>query len=231
MKRTNDTIGVKKMKHVKSSLIVLAAVFTASMISSVQAGVVADCTSTGYSYMSGSVASPDKDYMLTGEMAADSWWGFSWLSFETPDSTVEIAYLNLQSIAQGGGMWAVPDSSPVTMTVYAVTADVASITSSNVSDFRDNHIGGAVASISVSGGDAIYSWDITDLVNGWITGDNYGLVLSVDGDGSTVYGKFSGLGHSTGMAPVITDTALAVPEPATMMLLGLGSLIRLRKRK
>ena len=218
------------MKHIKSSLMVFA-VLTTGLISSVQAGVVADCTSTGYSYMSGSVASSDKDYMLTGEMAADSWWGFSWLTFETPDSTVGSAYLNLQSIAQSGGMWVTPDSSPVTISVYAVTADVASITSSNVSDFKDNHIGEAIASMTVRGGEMIYSWDITDLVNGWVAGNNYGLVLSVDSDGSTVYGKFAGIGHSTGITPVITDTALAVPEPATMMLLGLGSLISLRKRK
>lgn len=202
------------------------------IMSTCEASIISDCTSSRYCYMGGSIASATKDYMLVGDRNAD-YWGYAWLTFETPSETVSSAYLNLQSIAQSAGMWSVPESNPVTITVYTINDDVTKIGNSySASSFKDM-IGEAIASEIVSGGDDIYSWDITALVNEWVTGgSNYGLLLSISSlTNGLTYAKFAGVGHSSGIDPVITDIAMAVPEPTTLVLLGLGTLFSCRKRR
>lgn len=209
------------------SKMMLAVVVLGGLAANVQATVISECASTRYAYMGGSVAAAGRNYMLVGDKAVSGWWGYAWLTFEAPFEAVDSAYLNLQSITQSAGMWATPETSPVVISVHAVAADVTAIGGAYTAAEFKSSIGEAVASVVVSGGDAIYSWEITDLVNSWIAGGtNYGLVLSIDGIGDgTTYAKFAGINNPAGIAPVITNAAMGIPEPATLVLLGTGAML------
>ncbi len=68
-------------------------------------------------------------------------------------------------------------------------------------------------------------WDVTALVQGWITGtnDNYGMTISrIDQPNSVVY--FASSDYTIGYGPKLTINyeANVVPEPSTYLLLGSG---------
>jgi hypothetical protein len=180
-----------------------------------------DCTYDGYVVM-GNVFYNNRDYLTTGTYGG-SFGGLAFLKFDDadlPSEPVAEAYLHLQSIAQTGGMFPAPEDDPVSMDVCAALSDVADLVdASSLGDFYPGDVGAVSDTITVSGGDGIYTLDVTDIVNGWIdSGDNYGLVLHVPSD--IAFAKFHSMESTTGAAPMISGT---IPEPGMLTLLVFGS--------
>ena len=204
-----------------------------------EATLIGDCTNTGYTFMGGwmvyQTPPSSKDYFMTSNAPADGdYWGFGWVKFgDLPSELVDEAWLALDYYED---MTIDPSQdNPVTVTVYAVDKDVATIDASNVADFKDKHIiGDAVDSVTFTAL-GIGCWEITSIVNDWISGNNYGLVVVGwdDTPHPDYYNnlRFAGLpdGGGHGMVPTLADTC--VPEPATVALLGIGSLVALLRRK
>ncbi len=205
------------------------------VLSSASAGTsLGTCTNTGYTFMGGQYGvyqtpPSTKDYFLTSNAPADeNMWGFGWLKFgDLPAAPVDDAWLSLECYKDMNG--SLTSANPMDVTIYAVNADVADITAANVKDFKDYHIvhivGSAVASTTLTG-TGFYSWEITPIVNGWITGNNHGLVVvgwdDEPGEGYThpYFAGLPGTGPPKGMAPTLATDP--VPEPGSIvMLLGL----------
>ncbi len=202
------------------------------VLSSALAENLGTCTNTGYTFMGDwMVFHQDvKDYFLIGNAPAtepdpaDEMWAFGWLKFgDLPAEQVDEAWLSLECYKDMNG--SLTPANPMDVTIYAVDSDVASITAGNVADFKDNHIiGSAVASATLTE-PGFYSWEITSIVNGWITGDNHGLAVvgwdDVPGPSYT-HPYFAGLPDPNphGMSPQLATNP--VPEPGTIGLLASG---------
>ena len=215
------------MKNVKRNSMLLAIVAVViGLISHVNAGVVADCTLTKYNAM-GSGWGGATDYSMVG-----SYTGFTpsytVLKFDISGLTEQVdpVYLKVDTyIGDGmGGMFGVASAeNPLTVSARAVSSDVSTWDSLQESDIDTTAVGSLVIS-----DDGYYYFDVTSIVNAWISsGNNYGLALAVDECTSgNSFSYLYGIGNSAGDAPVLTT----VPEPATLALLGLGSLIYFRKK-
>ena len=118
--------------------------------------------------------------------------------------------------------------------IYKVTFDMSGNPYRGFGDPFIKHMG-----VSAAGQSAHFDFDTTgkSLPNnmGWLTKEWY---FTADGSGSTTLefyslhtlsgGEYSGYSGWTGPA---LDNVSVVPEPATLSLLGLGSLVLLRKRR
>ena len=215
----------------------LVAMIVGLVAPAVEATIIGDCTNTGYTFMGGfGVYHQDqRDYFLTGNSPADAgWWAFGWLKFgNLPGSTVGEAWLSLECYKDMNG--SLTPGNPMDVTIYAVDADVTGITTANVVNFKENHIVGDAVAIATLTGTGFYSWDITSIVNDWITDENYGLVvIGWDDEPHPDYYThpyFAGLPapNPHGMAPALATEP--IPEPATVALLGIGSIVTLLRRK
>ncbi len=202
----------------KSALILVATVvcgllMNPGFVSVAGAEELGTCTNTGYTFMGGWMVyhQDQKNYFLMGNApASGDMWAFSWLKFgDLPANPVDNAWLSLDCYKDMNG--SLTPGNPMDVTIYAVDSDVANITAANVADFKANHIvGRAVGGVELTG-TGRYSWDITPIVNNWITGDNHGLAVigwnDVPGAGNT-HPYFAGLPdpNPNGMSPKLTDT-------------------------
>ncbi|MFP4053729.1 MAG: PEP-CTERM sorting domain-containing protein [Phycisphaerae bacterium] len=216
--------------HSKLAGIVAAMLVALVSVGTVSADVIADCTYDGYVAMGGTVFQNSNNYLLPGnpDSAPEGpmqTFGYAFCKFNTadlPTEAVSQAYLQLDVIALQDGMtW--PATGTGNLGVFAVTADVAGIDADNAGTFRDSIADTATDSVSMTGEGLIYL-DVTDIVNGWIDGDNDGLVLASPGG---LMPRLHSSETTDGLAPVITS----VPEPATMGLLACGALGLISRRK
>lgn len=214
------------MKKSKRDLMLLAvAVVALGVSSSVNAGVVAECTSTAYNAMSTSFGS-GTDYTMVGSYTGFTS-SYSLMQFDVSGltDTVDQVYLQVDKYTKTSGMFDnTSDSNPITVSVSVYSGDLES-------DSIDlDAISDVTYDIQVIGADGYYYFDVTEIVNAWIeSGVDYGcLVLSVEvcssGNSFTYLG---GINSSVADAPVLTT----VPEPATMALLGLGAFMLRRKKR
>ena len=117
------------------------------------------------------------------------------------------------------------NSRSVSLSIYNLTGAFDSV-NGNIANI-DYGVNGANAIAATQiGDDGSYSWDITTLVDSWITSlaSNNGLALSgvfgnVNTDGRNSYGIFHTVGSTTGFAP-----HLVVPEPSVHAIFGIGIL-------
>lgn len=193
------------------------------------------CTLDGYSAMGGMIYYTDAStYLLAGNPTSEpqgemETWGFAWLKFdsaELPNEPVASATLTLRSIAQTyAGMYEVPDvQGAVDVGVYNAASDVAAL-ANNSGAIAALHAAmtasatSPVAVVSVAGGNVDYAWDVTALVNQWITGaaSNHGLIVATLG---SPIPRFCSMENAGG--GVATLSFSAVPEPSSLLLAAVG---------
>lgn len=227
--------------------------------------VIGNCTLTGYSYMGGKakISTSDalnpyqRDYFiaepLTFMYGTTDMWGYAWLKFEVlSDTTVESAYLALDLLAVGGMV--MEDASaeyPGVVDIYSPgDVDVTDLWASSANteaaeaaealrvSLHDTLLESDPLLNVVMSSNGTYYIDITELYNGWVTGEieNNGIILVGTGQNSSdeignIGAMFAGFNSDEGNAPYITTTA-PVPVPAGLWLLGSGliGLIGLRRR-
>ena len=117
------------------------------------------------------------------------------------------------------------DGRPVSLSIYGLTAAFDSI-NGNLGDIDYGIDGASAIATELVGDNGLYRWDITDLVDQWIStpSSNNGFAVSglfgnTDIDGRNSYGIFHTVGSATGLAPSVI---VAVPEPSTFGMLFAG---------
>ena len=232
----------------RHAVVMLAVVGVMCAGSIAHAGSV-PCVLDGYAAMGGMVLNTSNNYLLGGDPNSEptggmETWGYGWLKFDgsqLPDEAVSSAVLQLQSITQeSGGMFTPPEavSGGISVNIYSVTDDVATITNAATAGSFRSSFSTLIDTATVTGGDGVYEWDVTDLVNQWIAGPSgdgsFGLVFTA----TDAIPKFHASETTTGAAPVIQFTAANVPEPSTLVLaltacglFGAGSLLRRSRRR
>ncbi len=157
---------------------------------------------------------------------------FDLSSFST--DYVSSASLTLEKFSHGSHEQA-SDANPLAVHVSNMGLDVSG--SSSSADLINSI--GAIQSTTMIGDDRTYSWDITDLVNGWLNGTiaNNGIALTATPVNSTANGINAYFASSSNVdyaTPLIVAIA-AVPEPSVLGLmlggLGLVGMVAYRTRK
>lgn len=150
-------------------------------------------------------------------------------SFSQP---IQSATLTVESVPGGFDADASPEN-PFQMSVHGVSADpLATITddtnpSGTVSwiDFFDNNILDAASeATTVVTGFGTLEFDVTSLVNSWIDGSNSIHTLALTGKTDTLSdgNVLHGIVNNSSTAEVSHFLTVVVPEPASIMLMGLG---------
>jgi hypothetical protein len=203
----------------------------------------APCTYDRYTGMNMTLI--DRNYTLIGGMPDMADWGFPWspslykFDISALAEPVQSAALEVEKI--DGDMRQATATNRLQVYAVDLLSDVETWPVLDESQYGD------VIDTVVMGDNGFYSFDVTSLVNDWISGakDNNGMALIVmstsdwldyDEDiNPAAYVTLAGVPdpveypETLGAAPVIVTTP--VPEPATLGLLALGGVVVLRRRR
>ncbi len=207
-----------------------------SMVTSVQADIIGECTLTGYTFMGGGIAYTNdgtgtKDYFLAQPLVFMSdgvnYWGYGWVKFNCLESTpVASAYIVFDLLGVGAmSITPASESNPAILHLYDPgSIDVAGLgdDESLRNQLQENLTADGVepiATITMTS-NGTYSVDITDLYNSWVAGDNHGIVFAAPDEGTG--SKYAGFGNADGNAPYIST--IPIPEPVSLFVLTSGIL-------
>jgi hypothetical protein len=238
----HHTEGVQSMKSLRMVLSMSFAVALCGVFAPASADTLtAECDYAQYTGMGTTLTY--RNYTLLGGMPTMTSfpWSASLYKFDISSLTlpVESAELEVEKIA--GGMRLGTATNRLQVRAVDLLSDVATWPELDDSQYGD------VLDTVVMGEDGIYRFDVTSLVNDWISGEksNNGIALVVlssddflDYDPAVnpaAYATLAGIdgssyGSPNGASPVITATA-AVPEPSTLGLLMVAGLAALLWRK
>lgn len=172
----------------------------------------------------------DNDRMIVNNPGSgDPFESIAFMKFDASGlaSPVASAYLNLDMYCNAFLTCTGTSGDTTEFSVNLVGVDVASVTDSSSVAGLAATIGSAVDTI-VIGAEDLYSWDITSLVNSWITdpSSNFGFAITArtDTDTDSVYNNYftSSAADGNGALPSITTSP--VPVPAAAWLFGSGLL-------
>lgn len=199
-------------------------------------------------YTFGANVSSNSGTRLLADKAADIGFPFlqsiSFLQFDAgdlPSATLaanEIAVLSLQhdpSLAPT--LIPASNARPVSLSVYGATGTWDPV-NGNLADIQYG-LNGASAFAKTFVGDAgIYKWDITQLINDFISAGTStsqtflalsGLFGNTDIDGRNSYGIFHAPGSNTGLGPQISIEVIPLPLPAVLLITGIIGLAGMRR--
>jgi hypothetical protein len=225
------------------AFVIAALVGGLPIVETASAAVIGDCTLTGYTFMGGGSAytstpggpSGQKDYFLGQPLNFDyggaNYYGYGWAKFDVGTTTVGSAYLTYDLLGAGGmGTTPASPTNPAYLHLYDPGShDVAGLGGADPTprDALQGYLDGQTPLHNVTmTSNGLYSLDITDLYNDWVTGDkdNHGLVFSAPDDTGNA-GKYASFGHATGSAPYISNSAVPEPSTLTVFLTGCGTLV------
>jgi hypothetical protein len=219
--------------------------FTVTVSSGSTAGAVYECTLTGYTFMGGgsaktsnSSSNKNDDYFLAQPLhymyGSQDMWGYAWIKFNTIGTeVVEEVKLTLDLMGVGGmNIVDATEAYPGIVDIYSPGAtDVEDLgadgeTAATLREALKDELLSATPLVDdfTMTGNGIYTIDITDIYNDWVTGavDNNGLVLvsysenenstDVEGAVGTQYASISG---DMGTAPYITIVVNTPPAVKT----------------
>ena len=232
------------MKLRKTIMLLVIALLVGTMATAgpAMADIIGDCSLTGYTFMGGGIAYTNangKDYLLAQPLVEESqdYWGYGWLKFENLSTeTVASAYLAVDVL--GSGSMNIEDLSATNvgdLSIYSPgTTDVDDLGSdSTLRSTLQSTLSSDDGSLFLDSdtnmtSNGLYYLDITDLYNGWVTGDadNNGLVLVSD-----IGIKMAGIGSTEGTTPYITTSAVPVPGAVWLMITGLLGTVGLRRKR
>lgn len=221
------------------TMIVALGILALGLTSVASASVVeAPCTMDKYTQMSTTLV--DRNYTLIGGMPSMVPMGYplstTLYKFDISALTEPVQSASLVVDRITNKMAGASDANPLTVHAVSLNSDVATWSALDTSQFGD-----VLDSVTFTSALGLHSFDVTSLVNDWISGtaDNNGLALMVTVDDFTnpdaaAFVTLAGVTdpvyypESLGAAPVITAT---VPEPATMGLLALGGMATVLRRR
>lgn len=234
------------MKNKFSAMLALT-IFLFSTTTSAWVLDVNDVVADFYTSPFGTITDNER-LLINNDGAAGGSGSFEFISYmkfdlvDLPTTPVAEAWFSLDKYCRAG-FSCTDASNSMEVSVQRITADVES---SNATTLNSS-LAGEVARVSI-GVDGVYSWNITSLLNDWITGTetNYGFAITgrfdtlsdPDGDGTlNLYndyfvssGPYADPAHS-GFGPRITPSVVPVPAAMWLMASGLLGLVGVARRQ
>ncbi|MEM6577534.1 MAG: DNRLRE domain-containing protein [Pseudomonadota bacterium] len=140
--------------------------------------------------------------------------------------------------ALAGTLIEATEDRPVSLSIYAVSGPWDPV-SGNLAGIQYGTDGAAAIATTLVGAPGVYEWDVTSLINGFIsnglpTDETFfalsGLFGNTDTDGFNSYGTFYAEGATDGLAPQLRITLVPLPMPALLLLTGVLGLAAVKRR-